>query len=338
MAKGNNSAAVNDTLRTEIARLLLDGMSPAQVKARIASRGVPGALAEAEVARAAKSPYLAGASTLAARLRKYEWLLANQQKLALSAGSVPRITSPAPADFHASYWSGNRPVVMAGLFDHWPARQWSFDQLKARFGMAEVELQERRETREDYEIAKDRHAGRARLGEVIDRIQNGGRSNDFYLTAYNSRHNGQALAGLMADVGELAGWLKPGGGREGFLWMGPEGTITPFHHDLTNNLLVQVVGRKRVRLVPPGATSRMRNHLHCFSRWAGEPLPAGPGDDQRPPVLEVEIGPGDALFLPVGWWHHVEGLSPHIGLSFTGFVWDNDFWSHYQSGADQPWP
>src|SRR3546814_9038094 len=56
--------------------------------------------------------------------------------------------------------------------------------------------------------------------------------------------------------------LKRGGAREGFLWIGPRGTITPWHHDLTNNLLVQFVGRKRVRLVASHDTPLMRNHRH----------------------------------------------------------------------------
>jgi ribosomal protein L16 Arg81 hydroxylase len=48
-------------------------------------------------------------------------------------------------------------------------------------------------------------------------------------------------------------------------------------------------------------------------------------------VIDVEIGPGDLLFLPVGWWHHVRGLETSITMTFTNFVFDNDFYSIYKT-------
>jgi len=39
----------------------------------------------------------------------------------------------------------------------------------------------------------------------------------------------------------------------------------------------------------------------------------------------------DLLFLPVGWWHHVRGLEISITMTFTNFVFDNDFHSTYRT-------
>ncbi len=41
--------------------------------------------------------------------------------------------------------------------------------------------------------------------------------------------------------------------------------------------------------------------------------------------MECVIGPGEAIFLPIGWWHHVEALDISISMSFTNFRGDNDF-------------
>jgi hypothetical protein len=333
MAKPS-APAINDALRTEIAAMLLDGVPAATVTNRIASRGISGALAAAEVARAEKSPYLAGAWQLRARLAKRDWVLANTARLQRLAGAeVPRIDGITPDRFFADYYAANRPVLLTGLVDHWPARRWSFAGMAAALGAVAVDVQANREANRNYEIAQDKHTSRQPLAEIITRITDGGPSNDFYVTAFNSAHNKQALAPLWGDVGDIPGILARQEARDGFFWMGPQGTITPFHHDLTNNLLVQLVGEKRVKLIAAAELPRMKNHLHCFSQWQGEDLPEGDGDAARPPVTEVILRPGDALFLPVGWWHHVEGLSPHIGMSFINFAADNDFYSHYASNG-----
>ena len=39
--------------------------------------------------------------------------------------------------------------------------------------------------------------------------------------------------------------------RSSALWFGPAGTVTALHHDTSNILLCQVVGRKRLRIFPP---------------------------------------------------------------------------------------
>jgi hypothetical protein len=38
-------------------------------------------------------------------------------------------------------------------------------------------------------------------------------------------------------------------------------------------------------------------------------------------AMQAELGPGDALFIPYGWWHHVESLSPFNVL--VNYWWSN---------------
>jgi ribosomal protein L16 Arg81 hydroxylase len=51
-------------------------------------------------------------------------------------------------------------------------------------------------------------------------------------------------------------------------------------------------------------------------------------------VIDVVIGPGDLLFLPIGWWHYVRGLDVSITMTFTNFVFNNDFSSFYTTYND----
>lgn len=317
-----------------IAEGLAKGEDAAALHARLVAAGVSVAAAKYEVERLAKDPLAAALRRQAARMAKQGWLLANQQRLAFEADggfALDALEAPDPDHFYRQYYEANRPARLAGLIDHWPALQrWSLDHFAAAGGDAVVEAQVERARDPDYELAKDDHRRLVRFAELIDWLRKDEVSNDIYLTAYNSGTNAAALGFLWDDMAPID-LLEPCGGRDGFFWLGPKGTLTPWHHDLTNNLLVQVMGRKRVRMAPPWAFARMKNSRHCFSDWGNEPLPAGIGDAETPPVLEVVIGPGEAVFLPVGWWHQVEALDLSASLSFTSFRRSNAHAEDYAS-------
>ncbi|MHA6721415.1 cupin-like domain-containing protein [Sphingomonas sp. RS2018] len=327
----------NDWRRWVAENILFDAPVEGMIETLL-DNGFDPEVIRAELLMAMEHPYVAGGKRIAARLAKRDWVLA---AIAKAAAMEPRLAAierrhrPDGATFLRDFWSTNRPVLMTGLIDHWPARRlWSLDHLDATLGDREVEVQLNRESDVNYETQAHRFVSKRPLGQIIQRLRDEGPSNDFYLTARNGGHNRQALAPLWDEVGGIPGILSDGGQDGGFFWMGPQGTITPFHHDLTNNLLLQVVGRKRVVLVPSWEVTRMRNQHHCFSEWPGPDAIAALPDAVRPLMQEVVIEPGEALFIPIGWFHYVEGLDTTIGMSFTGFAWDNDYDSFYTSRSD----
>lgn len=308
--------------RALIAEGLAAGDDDAALQARLVGAGVSAASAKYEIDRLVKDPMAAMLRGQAARIAKQRWIFANQERLAREAEggfALDLVETPDADHFYRHYYESNRPAKLTGLIDHWPAlTRWSLDHFAALAGDAVVEAQVERERDPDYELAKDDHRRLLRFGEFVDWLRKDEASNDIYLTAYNSGTNAAALGPLWDDLAPIE-LLDTGRTRDGFFWLGPRGTLTPWHHDLTNNLLVQVLGRKRVRMAPPWAFARMKNSRHCFSDWANEPLPAGAGDADTPPVLETIIGPGESIFLPVGWWHQVEALDLSASMSFTSF-------------------
>ena len=74
----------------------------------------------------------------------------------------------------------------------------------------------------------------------------------------------------------------------------------------------------------------MRNYLHCFSQVDGRVTPPAPRPPlDEPQILDFILNPGEILFLPIGCLHFVEGVDISVTVSFTNFVFDNDFSSFY---------
>lgn len=269
----------------------------------------------------------------AARLEKRDWLLKCRARLeALQPASVPRVAVMEPSIFLQQHYIPLRPVILEGMVDHWPARTlWSLDHFRA-LGNPEVEVQWSREADPDFEMNAPAHKRLMPWHGFLDLLAEDRTTNDVYMTANNGGVNRQALARLWDEIAGIPGYLAANRMGDGFLWIGPRGTITPWHHDLTQNFLLQLRGTKKVTLASPSETPRMRNHRHCFSRFGTRADLSGETDPPR--TFEAIIGPGDILFIPVGWWHHVEGLDQTIGMSFTNFVWPNDFADFYRSNRD----
>lgn len=84
------------------------------------------------------------------------------------------------------------------------------------------------------------------------------------------------------------------------------------HFDLYDNVLCQVVGTKRIILLPPGDTE----YLYC----SGDKSPVNDFDNWKelvrlyPLIQETTphkclLGPKDLIFIPALWWHNIRTVS-----------------------------
>ena len=341
------AVAVDQEWRRWVAENVLLRKEPLSIIEAMVRAGVDRATATWEVHAAIDHPYIraarqsqtsaaSAAGKLDAKIQKREWVLECYRRTARQAtthGKVPRMPKLSRQAFLDNYYALNRPVVMTGAMDDWPAMTcWTAEELKRRFGDRVVSVQANRDYDANYEQNSDKLRSEMRFGEFVDITETIGETNNYYITANNSETNTEALKDLWQDIIPFAEYLRDDPANRGFFWFGPKGTVTPLHHDLTNNFMAQVRGRKLVRLIAPYELPNLYNNRHCYSAVNLDKIDY----DQFPlfrnvTVIDVEIGPGDLLFLPVGWWHHVRGLDTSITMTFTNFVFDNDFYSIYKT-------
>lgn len=111
-------------------------------------------------------------------------------------------------------------------------------------------------------------------------------------------------------------------------WIGPAGTVTPCHTDPHDNILVQVVGQKYVRLFAPSCSEAMYpDEVGMTTNTSTIDFDDETTDWAKYPKSksihynECILMPGDALFIPKGWWHFVKSLTASASISFW---WDKD--------------
>lgn len=83
----------------------------------------------------------------------------------------------------------------------------------------------------------------------------------------------------------------------------------------------QVVGWKYVRLFAPSETTRLYPHTEGLCTNSSRVDFHRPDASAYPlfadaAAQEALLGPGDALFIPRGWWHFVMACSPSASVSF----------------------
>jgi Family of unknown function (DUF6065)/Cupin-like domain len=324
---------VDDEWRRWLTENLLVGQPPEGIVDAMVSSGFDRDESIREVNLAIESHYFKGVELLRNRLMKRDWLMAVYRKcnrLHPASTEVERRHKLPRDEFLREYYSTNRPVIITGMMDDWPAMtKWNLDYFASNFGDREVEVQMGRTMGANYEIEREKFIAKIKFGDFVEKVRTAGQTNDFYLTANNNSANRSVLPELWDDIVQIPEYLSsqnPGG----FFWMGPAGTITPFHHDLTNNFMAQVIGRKRLKIAPSWDMPLMLNYRHCFSQVDGRVAPAAPQPPVgAPQILEFVLHAGEILFLPIGCLHFVEGLDISVTVSFTNFVFDNDFSSFY---------
>lgn len=113
------------------------------------------------------------------------------------------------------------------------------------------------------------------------------------------------------------------------IWIGNSVSVST-HFDLSENIAVLITGRRRFTFFPPEQVENLYVGPFDFT-FAGPPVSMvdlhQPDLARFPRFAEAlataetaDLEPGDAVYVPYMWWHHVQSLEPFNVL--VNFWWD----------------
>ncbi len=233
---------------------------------------------------------------------------------------VPTFDSLSPEVFKKEYYEPGQPVVIKNLAKEWPAYdKWNWDYFKQLVGDKKVPLYNNVKsdaytpinTADDYKT----------FGEYIDMIKAGPAAWRIFLFNIFD-HAPQLINDFKWPEHYMKGFIK----KYPMLFTGGQGSITHMHFDidLSHILHTQFSGRKRVLMFPFKEQHKLYRKpyevlsLADFSKYYEQ---NGSPDYEKFPALKLAEGfdfilePGDTLFMPAGYWHHMEYLDSGFAMS-----------------------
>ena len=310
---------------------LIRGVSTAQITKALSATGISPSIAKEWIQQLAHHQTVQQSLQSTRPLRQSDLYLRLRRKLnqiKAVPNQIRELKSINGDVFFNDFYFENRPVVLRGYANTWSAlKKWTLEHLTKTYGHVEVSITDDRLTNPNYDMEHQKHTRQILLSDFIQQVSKNESGNNAYMVANNRVIERPEMSSLIDDVHydpELFDAQKWRGSSA--FWLGPEGTVTPLHHDTCNILFVQVQGRKVFRLFSPLELDLL---THARSMYA-DIDPEAPDHDRHPNFSSVgayqtTLNPGDAIFLPIGWWHHVRALDISISFAMTNFVVPNNF-------------
>lgn len=234
---------------------------------------------------------------------------------------VDRVVSIDPAIFRNQYYAPMKPLVISGLAKQWPAyTKWNWDYIKAAVGNTEVGVYNN--VKSDAYTPVNKADGNMKFGAYLDMIKQGPVELRIFL--FNIfQHAPQLVSDFNWPEDLMKGFVK----RFPMLFTGGKGSITHMHFDidLSHILHTQFIGRKRVLLFPYEEQYKLYRKPFEVMSFANFAHYSDPGksqlDTRQFPAVEQAAGyeiileHGDTLFMPAGYWHHMEYLDSGFAMS-----------------------
>jgi hypothetical protein len=223
-----------------------------------------------------------------------------------------------------------KPLVIKGWTESWRALStWDLDFFKTNYGEDRISLGATADQGEiGLEVAVKDYvdyildsAGPSALRELDRSLK---RSEPFYCLSYKPFRAHPELLEDFTFPPFVANWWSYFSESfkqnhfphdEGWLFLGGKNSVARLHKDShhTFTWLAQIRGRKTCYLFPPSDADAI---------YQGAVDPANPDWDKFPLLRNANahccvLNPGEMLFLPADWWHHVVAIDDVITISYN---------------------
>lgn len=215
--------------------------------------------------------------------------------------------------FQKGYLATARPLILKNFADTVPAgKLWTFSYLKEKIGDSNVGVFDNTKKSNTAYVKPDLHM---RFSEFLDIIQ-WEEESPYRIFLFNMFKEFPELRKEFPTPQLAKGVLE----NIGFSFFGGKNTHVRFHYDIdcSNVLMTQLIGRKRVILIPPEYEALI--YKIPFSSFSL--IEPDKPDYQKYPALQYVKGydftlyPGDALFMPSRYWHFNTYLEGGMAVSY----------------------
>lgn len=234
---------------------------------------------------------------------------------------VEKLSSIAPNKFMQEYYLPMKPLVITDLAKQWPAyNKWNWDYFKNIVGNTEVGVYNN--IKSDAYTPINTADDYMKFGDYLDMVKKGPVGLRIFL--FNIfQHAPQIVSDFSWPENLMRGFVK----RYPMLFVGGAGSVTHMHFDidLSHILHTQFVGRKRVLLFPYEEQHKLYRKPYevlSFANFENYYDSANTKLDltQFPAVekangFEVILEHGETLFMPAGYWHHMEYIDSGFAMS-----------------------
>jgi hypothetical protein len=233
---------------------------------------------------------------------------------------VDRVENISPEDFKKNYYDPLKPLVIKGLAKEWPAyTRWNWDFFKALMGNEWVGLYNN--VKSDAYTPVNKADDYMKFGDYIDMIRRG--PFEWRIFLFNLFEH---APGILQDFRWPEAYSKSFVKKFPMLFTGGQGSVTHMHFDmdLSHIFHTHFMGKKRILLFPHEEQHKLYRKpwevmsLVNFEKYYYKENKI---DYDRFPALrlakgyELILDHGETLFMPAGYWHHMEYIDSGFAVS-----------------------